>query len=436
MKHLICGLLVLSVLGGLISCQNAGSNGSEALENAIGQGTVSEGGLVDSTAPHSLKLTWNQGYIGAYNHSDAPWGIVEGEPYYSYTDIFCIEKAGTTICFLDDDSTSGGNSGRAQSDVLVLSTWVEKDGEWVIDRLGANYAGSTPSRSDIVSYQGDGVLYTYTTTNDNEYLRLCYHSGQTASFTPNNFVEVIAQLTGKKGTAKDYLDEVKWMKGSNMEYYDILNGLTLNLIGDSYLDSTVTNEGWPDKMWFEFYETKYNMKVTSHGKASSTVSNYVLTNNPMCDRYMRLPDNGANIIIVQGGRNDFNQNVPIGVVDSKDTKTFCGALNVIIDGLQEAYPDAMIVCLSPWNFPGTNKSNLSYQNYVNGMKRVAVAQGVYFIDASDVDAIGVDMQNTGFRNVYCMDSGDISHLNQKGMKLVFPRFEKILAEYYADFMSK
>lgn len=96
----------------------------------------------------------------------------------------------------------------------------------------------------------------------------------------------------------------------------------------------------------------------------------------------------------------------------------------------------MIVCLSPWNFPGTNNLNLGYQNYVNGMERVAEAQGVYFIDASDVDLVGVDMQNAGFRTIYCMDPGDISHLNQKGMKFVFPKFEKILAEYYADFMSK
>ena len=42
----------------------------------------------------------------------------------------------------------------------------------------------------------------------------------------------------------------------------------------------------------------------------------------------------------------------------------------------------------------------------------------------DSDAMGVYVTNADFRSNYCIASDDISHLNEKGMKLVFPAFEQ------------
>ena len=46
------------------------------------------------------------------------------------------------------------------------------------------------------------------------------------------------------------------------------------------------------------------------------------------------------------------------------------------------------------------------------------------------------MTSASFRNQYCMGPDDISHLNFDGMKLVFPVFEQIIAEQYAEYASK
>jgi hypothetical protein len=87
-----------------------------------------------------------------------------------------------------------------------------------------------------------------------------------------------------------------------------------------------------------------------------------------------MSDNYADIVLLEGGRNDFNNEVPLGDVDTHDTKTFSGALNVTIEGLKAKYPDAMIVCISNWNFPGT-KNELGCADYANAMEAVAQKQG-------------------------------------------------------------
>ena len=53
------------------------------------------------------------------------------------------------------------------------------------------------------------------------------------------------------------------------------------------------------------------------------------------------------------------------------------------------------------------------------------------INAMDQELTGVKMTDANFRSKYCMKASDISHLNEAGMKLVFPVFEKAIADFYA-----
>ena len=223
-----------------------------------------------------------------------------------------------------------------------------------------------------------------------------------------------------------------WLEQSKQSYYSsVLEGLTVNALGDSYF----AGEGLPEEhVWLGLLESKYGMSMNNYGKGGSTVS-YVASKNPMCERYKSMPNNDPHIILLEGGRNDFNQDVTIGAVDSTSTSTFSGALNVIIDGLQAKYPNAMIVCISNWNFPGT-KNGKDYRSYANAMKAVAERQGVYFISAYDPKVSGIDMSDESFRATYCLKQSDISHLNLEGMKIAMTHFEKLIAEYYQDFLSK
>ena len=225
----------------------------------------------------------------------------------------------------------------------------------------------------------------------------------------------------------------KWIESSKEKYYNsVLERLTINALGDSYFEG----QGLPaEQVWLSLLDAKYNMNMNNYGKGGSTISNYVTDKRPMCERYTQMADNDPDIILFEGGRNDFNKGVPIGSVDSHDTKTFSGALNVTIEGLKAKYPNAMIICISNWNFPGSS-SGLTYASYANAMESVAKKQGVYFIKACDPKVSGIDMSSESFRKEYSMKTSDISHLNYDGMKIAMSHFEPIIAEYYQDFLSK
>lgn len=447
-KRLLTLLLTAVMLLTAASCTNTPSNPQESeslteretdsveseteseSETETEEETVCE---IDATETEAvIELNWHLGYVGSRENETARLSIAEGAEMYSYSDVFIVKKAGTTIQFLDDNQFSGENAGKAANDILVLSSWVEKDGEWVIDPLGPMYAGSSASKSDIVSYVDTNILYTYTTTSDNECLRICYHSGETADFKPTEHIKINASLTGAEGTAKDYLANLAWARESaQTSYYPILDGLTINAIGDSYIAPSTSEIKWPELM-----RQKYFLDLTNQGIGGGTVTNFITTKNPMCDRYDQMPNNDPDIVIIEGGRNDFNNKVPIGTLTSKDTTTYIGALNVIVEGLQAKYPNAMFVFISVWNFPDKSGYSLTHKDYVQAMELVAAMHGAYFFDSSDVSLTGVDMSSANFREKFCRNPDDPSHLNNKGSKLFFPNIEKALAEFYTDFLSK
>ena len=55
-------------------------------------------------------------------------------------------------------------------------------------------------------------------------------------------------------------------------------------------------------------------------------------------------------------------------------------------------------------------------------------KGIPCFHAADQSLSGVYMDQSGFRSTYCIKPSDVSHLNAAGMKLVFPKFEKFIAE--------
>ncbi len=218
-------------------------------------------------------------------------------------------------------------------------------------------------------------------------------------------------------------------------YAKDLENLTVLALGDSYF----AGQGLPqDQVWIHLMARKYNMDMKNYGIGGSTVSDCENGANPMVNRYNTLITENptADIILVEGGRNDSSKKAAIGdiTLENQDKTTYVGALNVIIDDLQKAYPNAMIVCLTPWNFPD-REGYLSSQDYGTAMEQIAALQGVKCIRAYDPEVSGVNMQDPDFPKEYSMAANDVSHLNLKGMKIVMPRFEKLLAEYWEEFKN-
>lgn len=387
-----------------------------------------------STEETVLELKWNLGYVGSSTNTSHKNELFPTGGSYSYTDVFTVAKAGTTITFCDSNTNDGGDGKYASAAAYVVSSWKKVNNEWVLDLDGANYPGSASSLSKIlVSYENGVVTYSYTTSIDNENLRLCYRSGQKPSTTVLH-PTVTAQWTGKTGTAADIYELRIWIEESKKtSYHSILEGLTINAIGDSYFAGSEID---PAYVWVNMMGKKYGQNMNNYGIGGSSLSNCANASNPMCNRYQNMAKNSPNIVLIEGGRNDYNKGAAIGTVTSRDTATFMGALNTMIDGVKQMYPDAMIVCVTNWNFPNNRDMSLVSLDYANAMRSVAEAQGVYCIYAYDPAVSGVDMTNEAFRTKYNIKPADVSHLNEDGMKYVLPYFEKALAECYEDFLYK
>ena len=121
-----------------------------------------------------------------------------------------------------------------------------------------------------------------------------------------------------------------------------------------------------------------------------------------------------------------------------DTTTFKGAVNYLITKMQEKYPDALLICITPWKINTDRDRNTLGKNtydYAVAMVEVCEYRNVVCFNAADTELSKVYMESAAFREAYCIGSGDISHLNIKGFEYVMPKFEKFIAEEYAKFLA-
>jgi hypothetical protein len=127
-----------------------------------------------------VDTTWAKGYV-------KPDGTVTSGNAYSRSEVIVVAKKGSVVSFAD---TNKNGSQYASSGAAVFSTWKQEGGNWV-------YAGTSVNGDqarDTLS-STENVTYTYTSTKDNEYVRLCYQSLQSTSYTPADSARPVVTLT-------------------------------------------------------------------------------------------------------------------------------------------------------------------------------------------------------------------------------------------------
>ncbi len=226
-----------------------------------------------------------------------------------------------------------------------------------------------------------------------------------------------------------------WLVGETEDYYDVLEGVKMYAIGDSYFGGSQLGQ---HQTWVNLLGYKYGMTFHNYGIGGNTVATargQSSNQPPMHSRYDQMPTDG-DIYIIEGGRNDRHYSVPFGQNDGKTLTSFKGALNVIIQGIQAKNPDAFIVLVTPWSY-ATETGYLGTNNdYADAMKELAEYYNdphIVCMYAADAEYTGVDMADARFRAQYCQTASDVSHLNADGMYLVAPKFDQWLAEAYAQF---
>ena len=224
---------------------------------------------------------------------------------------------------------------------------------------------------------------------------------------------------------------------SQDDFNNLLMGITMYAMGDSYFGgSSLGKEG----TWVNLLGGKYGMDFINYGIGGSTMSDYVTDKNPMVIRYKNMAKGDADVILLEGGRNDRSKEVPLGDFESRDSKTFMGSINIMLDGMLKTYPNALIILVTPWYHTGTvAATGLSNVDYANAMRDLAEYRNdkrIVCLYAADPNTIGVNMNDASFRKKYCVAENDVSHLNAEGMMYVLPFMEQFIAAEFAKFKGQ
>lgn len=394
---------------------------------------------------NQIEVAWHMGKITSEQDKENPAALLDGAEGYSYSDVIHIKKAGTEIRFTDNNGADSIDTAYADETVYVISHWVKDEaGNFVLDNPGDHYQGTGGRSREVVKFDNDyTATYTYVSTFEDEYIRLCYASGQTAKNTKKlAFAKVYSEYVKGVGTLalseagktlKD-LKVARFLKTSPAEqWFEELSGITMYAMGDSYFGGSKTGKEY---VWPNLLAQKYGMSFLNYGIGGSTISNVPEKNHyPMTGRISGMAAAEPQIILFEGGRNDFVKEVPLGKDTDTDETTFCGAINNCLNQLQEKYPNALIIGVTVWAHEET-KSGQTQTDFGNAMLRLCAARGIPCFNAMDTANTRVQMDNSAFRQKYCQDNNDISHLNVDGMILAEPVFERFIAEKYREFLAK
>lgn len=226
-----------------------------------------------------------------------------------------------------------------------------------------------------------------------------------------------------------------------------LSNIIWNVLGDS-----ITSINYSRPNWWEIIKGNYGLTVNNYGISGTTLAHtddrhlwdYDFgkldastigynpedpstwsTGNCMCERYSKM-SNDADLITVMGSTNDGS--VKLGAWNSTDTSTFYGALNVLITGLINKYPNKKIAFFTPIQTANcylTNVANasaeldkksatdtLSLQLRAEAIKRKCKQYAIPCLDLFNESGIN----GVGERRTENYRSGDTLHPSVNGNK--------------------
>lgn len=171
----------------------------------------------------------------------------------------------------------------------------------------------------------------------------------------------------------------------------------------------------------------YDLLVTADNLASLRKSPFFNTDDYIVGDYLKRVN--PNIIIVAMGVNDYSYNAPIGdwdgtkQLDLTDTSNFRNAYANMLVRIHEAYPNALVYCLSPffvqrittdkWDV-NRNTLGLTFLDYERAIREISDLLQSTFID---INNIGFNRYN--YYPTFCVDSNTTpTHPNALGQKVI------------------
>lgn len=148
----------------------------------------------------------------------------------------------------------------------------------------------------------------------------------------------------------------------------ILTNKKIGFLGDSITYGLGASVPYPSVIQnnTQCISTNYGISGNSIAKAGSNAQENA-QENPMCVRYTQMA-NDLDYILVFGGTNDYEYQIPLGNEDSTNIEEFNGALNTLILGLIEKYPGKPILFLTPLFRSLKHETGIKFMSYVEAIK--------------------------------------------------------------------
>jgi lysophospholipase L1-like esterase len=165
---------------------------------------------------------------------------------------------------------------------------------------------------------------------------------------------------------------------------DPLQGKTVIAIGDSMMCGHAIGNGFT---WLSKLAATYDMKDYNFGVSRDSVAYSTGTEKEGAPSMVRRAADiveeisDADLIIISGGTNDRKYDIPLGEISDNGEDTYLGALNNMIDLFQQTYPDAKIVCMTPYiRNNSVNALGLTDAEYAGAMMNLCQQRGIDCFD--------------------------------------------------------
>lgn len=192
--------------------------------------------------------------------------------------------------------------------------------------------------------------------------------------------------------------------------YTVFNwsGKKINVIGDSIVQGSYGN-------FVNVIGQILNLStVRNYGVGGSCLASSSVDQQypPAVTRYVNM-DNDADIVLVHAGTNDYSGQIPLGDADSTDITTFNGALNVLMSGLREKYPTALIIFDSILHRYNDGALTIKASDYRQAIENRCLANHIVFYDCYKYS--GFDFVKGYYDHILTVDG---LHPNQAGADIL------------------
>ena len=176
-----------------------------------------------------------------------------------------------------------------------------------------------------------------------------------------------------------------------------LKDLTIHFLGDSITEGYgVTAQS---RVFHQIIKETYHLTdAYNYGLGGTRIARQIVPSreNPKSDLTFELRSETmaphADIIVVFGGTNDYGHgDAPFGTWDSEDRYTFCGAVNALITTLQQRFPRAKLIFMTPLHRADeaepSSPDGKILADYANAIVTVCNRRKVAVIDLFGIDPL-------------------------------------------------